>query len=151
MKYAQIEWNGYRKIPYIQLQLVWTWGQLIDWFWFRDVLINSLCDSREYTLERMFSRQLLEAAQDELTFRTVVRDIHTKRALSQIVLLNPNAWCYSGYCMHNMEPVTKINMYPVVKLLFSANINDTELEPRWLPLYSSCLFLLSFDAIYMYV
>ncbi|XP_006343429.1 uncharacterized protein [Solanum tuberosum] len=85
---------------------------------------------REYTLERMFSRQLLEAAQDELTFRTVVRDIHTKRALSQIVLLNPNAWCYSGYCMHNMEPVTKINMYPVVKLLFSANINDTELEPR---------------------
>ncbi|KAG5614238.1 hypothetical protein H5410_014062 [Solanum commersonii] len=85
---------------------------------------------REYTLERMFSRQLLEAAQDELTFRTVVRDIHTKRALSQIVLLNPNAWCYSGYGMHNMEPVTKINMYPVVKLLFSANINDTELEPR---------------------
>ncbi|XP_027770990.1 uncharacterized protein LOC107012720 isoform X2 [Solanum pennellii] len=85
---------------------------------------------REYTLERMFSRQLLEAAQDELTFRTVVRDIHTKRALSQIVLLNPNAWCYSGYCVHNMEPVAKINMYPVVKLLFSANINDTELEPR---------------------
>ncbi|XP_004234605.1 uncharacterized protein [Solanum lycopersicum] len=85
---------------------------------------------REYTLERMFSRQLLEAAQDELTFRTVVRDIHTKRALSQIVLLNPNAWCYSDYCVHNMEPVAKINMYPVVKLLFSANINDTELELR---------------------
>lgn len=81
-------------------------------------------------MERMFSRQLLEAAQDELTFRTVVRDIHTKRALSQIVLLNPNAWCYSGYCVHNMEPVAKINMYPVVKLSFSANINDTKLEPR---------------------
>lgn len=85
---------------------------------------------REYTLERMFSRQLLEAAKDELTFRTVVRDIHTKRPLSQIVLLNPNAWCYNGCCMHNMEPVGKINMYPVIKLLFSANINDTELEPR---------------------
>lgn len=78
----------------------------------------------------MFSRQLLEAAQDELIFRTVVRDIHTKRPLSQIVLLNPNAWCYNGCCMHNMESVAKINMYPVVKLLFSANINDTELEPR---------------------
>ncbi|KAF3635142.1 putative mitochondrial chaperone BCS1-A-like [Capsicum annuum] len=85
---------------------------------------------REYTLERMFSRQLLEAAQDELTFRTVVRDIHTKSPLSQIVLLNPNTWCYNGYCSHNIEPVAKINMYPIVKLLFSANINDMELEPR---------------------
>ncbi|CAN4116776.1 unnamed protein product [Withania somnifera] len=85
---------------------------------------------REYTLERIFSRQLLEAAQDELTFRTVVRDIHTKSPLSQIVLLNPNTWCYSGFCMHNMEPVAKINLYPVAKLLFSANINVMELETR---------------------
>ncbi|XP_060188131.1 uncharacterized protein LOC132617196 [Lycium barbarum] len=85
---------------------------------------------REYTLERMFSRQLLEAAQDEVSFRTVVRDIHTKSALSQIVLLNPNAWCYSGCCRHDMEPVAKINMYPIVKLLFSATIKGMELEHR---------------------
>ncbi|XP_009606956.1 uncharacterized protein [Nicotiana tomentosiformis] len=85
---------------------------------------------RNYTLERMFTRQLLEAAQDELSFRTVVRDMHTKSPLSQIVLLNPNAWCYSGCCMHDMEPAAKINMYPIVKLLFSANIKGMELEPR---------------------
>ncbi|MCD9558706.1 hypothetical protein HAX54_016240 [Datura stramonium] len=85
---------------------------------------------RDYTLERMFSRQLLEAAKDELSFRTVVRDIHTKSPLSQIVLLNPNAWCYNGCCMNDMESVAKISMYPIVKLLFSANIKDMELETR---------------------
>ncbi|KAJ8549169.1 hypothetical protein K7X08_032876 [Anisodus acutangulus] len=85
---------------------------------------------RDYTLEKMFSRQLLEAAQDELSFRTVVRDIHTKSPLSQIVLLNPNAWSYNGCSMHDMEPVAKIIMYPAVKLLFSANIKDMELETR---------------------
>lgn len=140
------KWSGYRKFSYSQFQLVWNWGT-IDWLTLILWRINTLAlGDRNYTLERMFTRQLLEAAQDELSFRTVVRDMHTKSPLSQIVLLNPNAWCYSGCCMHDMEPAAKINMYPIVKLLFSANIKGMELEPRWLLLYSSWSFLLPFHA-----
>lgn len=78
----------------------------------------------------MFTSQLLESAKDELSFRTVVRDLHNKCHSLQIVLLNPNAWSYAGFCLHALEPAPKINVYPVIKVLFSANNNDVELETR---------------------
>nr|GMC66180.1 uncharacterized protein LOC109167581 [Ipomoea batatas]GMD43119.1 uncharacterized protein LOC109167581 [Ipomoea batatas] len=85
---------------------------------------------RNYSFERMFTSQLLESAKDELSFRTVVRDLHNKCHSLQIVLLNPNAWSYAGFCLHALEPAPKINVYPVIKVLFSANNNDVELETR---------------------
>lgn len=80
---------------------------------------------RMYTLERMFSSQLLECAKDELSFRTVVRDLQTKRPVLQIVLLNPNTWCSFGYCSSTVEQVPRINLYPAIKLLFS-DCNESE-------------------------
>ncbi|XP_048493745.1 uncharacterized protein LOC104895074 isoform X2 [Beta vulgaris subsp. vulgaris] len=74
----------------------------------------------KYTLERMFTCQLLESAKDELSFRSVVKDLKTKSSLVHIVLLNPNSWCCSGYCSEDtVEPFVKINLHPVVKVLFS--------------------------------
>ncbi|CAM8942004.1 unnamed protein product [Rhodiola kirilowii] len=40
---------------------------------------------RKYTLERMFTSQLLECAKDELMFRTLVRDLNSKAPALQIV------------------------------------------------------------------
>ncbi|GKB57852.1 zinc finger protein, partial [Tanacetum coccineum] len=85
---------------------------------------------RKYTLERMFTSQLLESAKDELSFRTVIRNLQTRDPMLQIVLLNPNTWCSFGDCMDAMVPSPKINLYPVVKLLFSDCSNSTESQLR---------------------
>lgn len=85
---------------------------------------------RMYTLERMFSSQLLECAKDELSFRTVVRDLQTKRPMLKIVLLNPNSWCCFGYCSTTLEQAPKINMSPAIKLLFSDCSTSDESELR---------------------
>ncbi|XP_022751405.1 uncharacterized protein LOC111300062 isoform X2 [Durio zibethinus] len=77
---------------------------------------------RKYSLERMFTNQLLENAKDELSFRTLVRDLKTKSPLLQIVLLNPNSWCCSGYCLDtasSTDSSPKLNLLPIIKVLFS--------------------------------
>ncbi|KAE8709927.1 putative Basic leucine-zipper 44 [Hibiscus syriacus] len=77
---------------------------------------------RKYSLESMFTNQLLENAKDELSFRTLVRDLKTKSPLLQIVLLNPNSWCCSGYCLDTAsaaEPSLKLDLLPVIKVNFS--------------------------------
>ncbi|KAA8547416.1 hypothetical protein F0562_003720 [Nyssa sinensis] len=88
---------------------------------------------RKYTLERMFANQLLESAKDELSFRTVVRDLETRSPVLQIVILNPNSWCCTGYCVDTdaaMEPIAKIELYPVIKVLFSDCRSSTESQLR---------------------
>ncbi|KAL1831526.1 hypothetical protein ACET3Z_001177 [Daucus carota] len=85
---------------------------------------------RMYTLERMFSSQLLECAKDELSFRTVIRDLQTKRPILKIVLLNPNSWCCFGYCSSTVDQVSRINMSPAIKLLFSDCSKSDECELR---------------------
>ncbi|RVW51618.1 hypothetical protein CK203_066866 [Vitis vinifera] len=88
---------------------------------------------RKYTLERMFTSQLLESAKDELSFRTVVRDLRTKSPVLQIVLLNPNSWCCTGYCLgteDTVDPVANINLYPAIKVLFSDCSYRTESQIR---------------------
>uniref|UniRef100_A0A5B7ALF7 Uncharacterized protein n=1 Tax=Davidia involucrata TaxID=16924 RepID=A0A5B7ALF7_DAVIN len=88
---------------------------------------------RKYTLERMFTNQLLDSAKDELSFRTVVRDLETRCPMLQIVTLNPNSWCCTGYCVDTYittEPIAKIDLYPVIKVLFSDCRSSTESQLR---------------------
>ncbi|XP_075491113.1 LOW QUALITY PROTEIN: uncharacterized protein LOC142529464 [Primulina tabacum] len=85
---------------------------------------------RNYTLEKMFARQLLENAEDELSFLTIVRDIQTKSPVLRITLLNPNAWCCIGCCVHPGEPVANLLMYPTIKVLFSTCSNGMEIDSR---------------------
>ncbi|KAJ6991719.1 hypothetical protein NC653_019780 [Populus alba x Populus x berolinensis] len=77
---------------------------------------------RKYTLERMFTSQLVESAKDELSFRTVVRDLRTKSPMLQIVLVNPNSWC----CSEQYDSVLKLDLHPVIKVLFSDCSSNTE-------------------------
>ncbi|KAL2552841.1 Ubiquitin-conjugating enzyme E2C-binding protein [Forsythia ovata] len=83
---------------------------------------------RNYTLERMFTSQLLECANDELSFRTIVRNLQTKSSVLQIVLLNPNSWCCMGYCLHPLESVAKIVLHPTVKVLHGNEFDARMLE-----------------------
>ncbi|KAL2905520.1 Serine-aspartate repeat-containing protein D, partial [Bienertia sinuspersici] len=84
----------------------------------------------KYTLERMFTCQLLESAKDELSFRTVVKDLKTKSSMLHIVLLNPNIWCCTGCCLEGIaEPIVKINLHPVAKVLFSHGYDNSDTEP----------------------
>ncbi|XP_039054312.1 uncharacterized protein LOC120196617 [Hibiscus syriacus] len=78
--------------------------------------------NRKCILERMFINQLPENAKDELSFRTLVRDLKTKSPLLQIILLNPNSWCCSGYCLDTSsaaESSLKLDLLPVIKVNFS--------------------------------
>lgn len=86
--------------------------------------------NRYYSLERMFSIQLLENAKEELSFRTVIRDMQTNYPMLQLVLLNPDSWCYTGSCLGTTEAAARIDMYPTIKLLFSDCSKEKELESR---------------------
>ncbi|KAF5736002.1 hypothetical protein HS088_TW14G00134 [Tripterygium wilfordii] len=60
----------------------------VDWHYVADNWFGGYCCSfggiseklvaREYTLENLFTNQLLENAKDELSFGTVVRDLNTQ-------------------------------------------------------------------------
>uniref|UniRef100_A0A7C9E4B8 Ubiquitin-conjugating enzyme E2C-binding protein n=1 Tax=Opuntia streptacantha TaxID=393608 RepID=A0A7C9E4B8_OPUST len=88
---------------------------------------------RKYTLERMFTNQLLDSAKDELSFRTVVKDLKNKSPMLHIVLLNPNSWCCTGYCSEDSaQYFVKMNLHPVVKVLFSHGHGSAASDPRWI-------------------
>ncbi|KAL8231071.1 hypothetical protein R6Q57_000849 [Mikania cordata] len=93
---------------------------------------------RKYTLERMFTSQLLESAKDELSFRTIVRDLQTRSPVLQIVLLNPNSWCSFGDCLDAMIPIPNISMYPVIQVLYANCSNSTKSQLRFA--VKLCLF-----------
>ncbi|KAM4128016.1 hypothetical protein ACJW30_02G133800 [Castanea mollissima] len=82
----------------------------------------------------MFASQLLESAEDESTYRTVVRDVKTKSPLLQIVLLNPNSWSCTGFCVAaegaNTGPISKMDLCPVMKVLFSDCSKNTDFHSR---------------------
>lgn len=96
--------------------------------------------NRYYSLERMFSIQLLENAKEELSFRTVIRDMQTNYPILQLVLLNPDSWCYSGSCLCTTELAARISMYPTIKLLFSDCSKEKELESRSALTFTSVIF-----------
>ncbi|KAL1144015.1 hypothetical protein V6Z11_A11G201300 [Gossypium hirsutum] len=88
---------------------------------------------RKYSLERMFTNQLVENAKDELSFRTLIRDFKTKSPLLQIVLLNPNSWCCSGYCLDTTsaaESILKLDLLPIIKVIFSDCGETPASQPR---------------------
>ncbi|XP_030501892.2 uncharacterized protein LOC115717093 [Cannabis sativa] len=88
---------------------------------------------RGYTLEKLFSTQLLDCAKDELSFRTVARDLKTRVPILQVVLTNSNSWSCTGYCSSTtscMEPAPKLDLQPVIKVLFSECSKYTESEIR---------------------
>ncbi|XP_004289121.1 PREDICTED: uncharacterized protein LOC101309100 [Fragaria vesca subsp. vesca] len=90
---------------------------------------------RKYTLERMFANQLLECAKDQLSYRTVVKDLKLRSPMLQIVLINTNSWSGTGHCLAtqgNTEPVPKIDLHPVIKVLFSECSSSTEAQLRML-------------------
>lgn len=74
---------------------------------------------RRYTLERMFTNQLVECAKEELSFHVLVKDLTTKSHLFQIIILNPNSWSLTGLCSSLDEAGSKLELSPIVKVLFS--------------------------------
>lgn len=90
--------------------------------------------NRNYSLERMFTNQLLESAKEELSFRTVVRDLKSKSLLVQLILLNPNSWSCTGYCLDSdcsVGSMSKIDFHPIIKVLFADYRNYSESELRF--------------------
>ncbi|KAJ0230553.1 hypothetical protein HA466_0306600 [Hirschfeldia incana] len=74
---------------------------------------------RKYTLERMFTNQLVECAKEELSFHVLVKDLTTKSPLFQIIILNPNSWSLTGLCSSEEEAGFTLELSPIVKVLFS--------------------------------
>lgn len=73
---------------------------------------------------------LLEVAEDEISFRTVVRDLKTKRPMLQLVLLSSKAWLSSGCCYENDINGSHgtADLQPNVKLLYSDFSNASEAD-----------------------
>lgn len=59
---------------------------------------------RKHTLQRIFVNQLQASAEDESSYRTVIRNLNTKFPMLQVVLLNANAWFCSGDCWERIIP-----------------------------------------------
>ncbi|KAF3440160.1 hypothetical protein FNV43_RR18439 [Rhamnella rubrinervis] len=88
---------------------------------------------RNYSLGRMFTNHILDSAKDELSFRTVVRDLKTKSLMLQIILVNTNSWSCTGYCLGtegSSEPGPKMDLQPIIKVLFSECCKSTESQIR---------------------
>lgn len=88
---------------------------------------------RYYTVQNLFSNLLLESAEDEVSFRTVVRDLKSRKPLLQLVLLNSKAWYFSGTCIENqaVEPNCLVELRPAVKVLFSDCSDASEADIRF--------------------
>ncbi|WVZ77990.1 hypothetical protein U9M48_025774 [Paspalum notatum var. saurae] len=94
---------------------------------------------RGHTLERLFVNLLLEVAEDEISFRTVVRDLKTKRPILRLVLLSSKAWLSSGCCYENDMDGSHgtADLLPSVKLLYSDCRNASEADLRIVEEWSS--------------
>jgi hypothetical protein len=88
---------------------------------------------RRHTLESLFVNLLLEIAEDEISFRTLVRDLETKRPVLQLVLLSSKAWLFSGCCYENDVNclLGAADLQPSVKLMYSNCCNASELDERY--------------------
>lgn len=81
----------------------------------------------------MFTNQLLDFTKDELSYRTVVRDLKTNIPMLLIVIVNTNSWSCTGSCLSKQssaEAVPKLDLHPVVKVLYTEGSSKTESEIR---------------------
>ncbi|KAJ1687547.1 hypothetical protein LUZ63_018937 [Rhynchospora breviuscula] len=87
---------------------------------------------RNHTVQNLFSNLLLECAEDEVSFRTVVRDLKSRKPMLQLVLLSSKAWYISGTCIENHAagPDYQVELQPVAKVLFSDCSNASEADIR---------------------
>ncbi|XP_028781350.1 uncharacterized protein LOC114761954 [Neltuma alba] len=86
---------------------------------------------RQYTMGKMFANKLVECANDESSFRFAVIDLKAKSPALQIILINPDTWSISGDCFITEDSeVPKLQLQPVIKLLFSECSTATELQLR---------------------
>lgn len=87
--------------------------------------------TRQYSLEKMFANKLIECANDESSFRFLVIDLKEKSPALQITLINPDTWSISGDCFITADSeVPKLQLQPVIKVLFSECSTDKELQLR---------------------
>ncbi|KAL9249084.1 hypothetical protein AKJ16_DCAP03650 [Drosera capensis] len=70
-------------------------GYLGDIFMFKTLVLSK--EIKKYSVEKMFADYLMESAKEELSFRTVVRDMKSRSNMMEVVLVSPNSWCCSGY------------------------------------------------------
>jgi hypothetical protein len=94
---------------------------------------HTLFMCRGHTLERVFVNLLLEVAEDEISFRTLVRDLKTKRPMLQLVLLSSKTCLSSGCCYENDIDGSHgtTDLQPSVKLLYSDYSNASEADLRY--------------------
>ncbi|KAG6477915.1 hypothetical protein ZIOFF_061347 [Zingiber officinale] len=76
---------------------------------------------RNHTLQRVFANLLLESAEDELSYRIIVRDMNSGTPMLLLVFLSSKSWSSSGYCMENVDrgPLPSADLQPFLKVLFS--------------------------------
>ncbi|CAN0916399.1 hypothetical protein LINGRAHAP2_LOCUS29690 [Linum grandiflorum] len=109
--------------------IVGAWIMNMNKFQYANVI------DRRYTVEKMFTNKLVENAKDELSYRTLVKDLVTKSPMLQVVLLNPNSWTSTGICSdaHNSaESISKLYLKPIIKVLFSSCLKGAESTARLL-------------------
>ncbi|RWV89311.1 hypothetical protein BHE74_00042608 [Ensete ventricosum] len=85
------------------------------------VPVGGPCDIfRNHTLQRVLANVFLEGAEEELSYRIIVRDLKLKSPMLLLVLLNSKAWSSSGYCSENsMGSLSAADLQPVLKVLYS--------------------------------
>ncbi|GJM90125.1 hypothetical protein PR202_ga06374 [Eleusine coracana subsp. coracana] len=90
-------------------------------------------------LFKCYTSTELPVTEDEISFRTVVRDLESKRPVLQLVLLSSKAWLFSGFCYENdMDGLHgTANLQPNVKLLYSNCSNASESDLRIVEEWSS--------------
>ncbi|URE26805.1 hypothetical protein MUK42_15562 [Musa troglodytarum] len=73
-----------------------------------------------HTLQRVIANVFLEGAEEELSYRIIVRDLKLKSPMLLLVLLNSKAWSSSGYCSEDsMGSLSAVDLQPVLKVLYS--------------------------------
>ncbi|KAK1280468.1 hypothetical protein QJS04_geneDACA002739 [Acorus gramineus] len=87
---------------------------------------------RKHSLQRVFLHLLLESATDEISFRTLVRNLRTNSPMLQIILLNQKMWRATGHCSENevVGLARGVNLKSVAKVLFCDCSVATETDLR---------------------
>ncbi|URE33770.1 Inositol monophosphatase family [Musa troglodytarum] len=76
--------------------------------------------SGQYFVEDNADVGVMPGAEEELSYRIIVRDLKLKSPMLLLVLLNSKAWSSSGYCSEDsMGSLSAVDLQPVLKVLYS--------------------------------